>query len=68
MSDGAPLSRSNIEVVFAVDAKMYDGRHANNGWLNPRTAVGSSSAPSSSHPNKGWLKPIGFKTRFQAIF
>jgi len=30
---GAPLSKTNLEVVFAVDAKMYDGRHANNSWL-----------------------------------
>jgi molybdopterin-containing oxidoreductase family iron-sulfur binding subunit len=28
-----PLGRANLEVVFAVDAKMYDGRHANNAWL-----------------------------------
>ncbi len=27
------LSKSSLEVVFAVDAKMYDGRHANNAWL-----------------------------------
>lgn len=27
------LSKSSLEVVFAVDAKMYDGRHSNNSWL-----------------------------------
>jgi molybdopterin-containing oxidoreductase family iron-sulfur binding subunit len=26
-------SRDGLEVVFAVDAKMLDGRHANNSWL-----------------------------------
>ncbi len=30
---GGALSKTNLEVVFAVDAKMYDGRHANNAWL-----------------------------------
>jgi len=28
-----PLSPSAIEVVFPADYKMYDGRYANNGWL-----------------------------------
>lgn len=28
-----PLSKTNLEAVFMVDAKMYDGRHANNAWL-----------------------------------
>jgi molybdopterin-containing oxidoreductase family iron-sulfur binding subunit len=27
------LSATSLEVVFTVDAKMYDGRHANNAWL-----------------------------------
>jgi len=27
------LSKTNLEAVFTVDAKMYDGRHANNAWL-----------------------------------
>ncbi len=30
---GTAISRSNLEVVFQVDAKMHDGRHANNAWL-----------------------------------
>jgi molybdopterin-containing oxidoreductase family iron-sulfur binding subunit len=30
---GNALSRQNLELVFQVDAKMHDGRHANNAWL-----------------------------------
>lgn len=30
---GAPIGANNIEVVFLVDPKMYDGRYANNAWL-----------------------------------
>jgi molybdopterin-containing oxidoreductase family iron-sulfur binding subunit len=30
---GAAIGQNNLEVVFLTDAKMYDGRHANNAWL-----------------------------------
>lgn len=32
-SDAAPLDKDNLELVFAADAKLFDGRHANNTWL-----------------------------------
>ena len=28
-----PLAPDNLEMTFAVDPKLYDGRHANNAWL-----------------------------------
>src|SRR5262249_13076784 len=29
----APLGNDNLEVTFAPDPKLFDGRHANNPWL-----------------------------------
>ena len=33
LQPGTALSRSNIEVVFQVDAKLHDGHNANNAWM-----------------------------------
>ncbi len=30
---GTPIGQNNLEVNFLVDNKMFDGRHANNAWL-----------------------------------
>ncbi len=32
-AESRPLGSDNLEVVFAADPKMFDGRHANNPWL-----------------------------------
>ncbi len=43
LSDAAALSTSNLEVVFTSDAKLFDGRYANNTWLlelpDPQTRI-----------------------------
>ena len=31
--DAPPLKTGKYELVFLLDAKVYDGRFANNGWL-----------------------------------
>ena len=47
-SDGTPPSSESLEIVFAPDAKMLDGRHANNSWLqelpDPITSIVWDSA------------------------
>lgn len=32
-TDKKPLGQDNLEIVFTPDSKLYDGRFANNGWL-----------------------------------
>ncbi|HEX7477969.1 MAG TPA: 4Fe-4S dicluster domain-containing protein [Polyangiales bacterium] len=43
LTDAPALSASNLEVVFAADAKMFDGRYANSTWLlelpDPQTRI-----------------------------